>query len=44
MISKQEPNSSAAIKSFTGLYSWEEAHCFVLSIYKIIKKFPSANT
>ena len=29
------------IKSFTDLYSWQEAHKLVLIIYKICKSFPS---
>lgn len=35
-----ENNSNKAIKNFTDLKSWQEAHKLVISIYKLTKSFP----
>lgn len=35
------PLQAQAITSFTGLFSWQEAHKLVIMIYNITKKFPT---
>lgn len=35
-----EDKTSIKIKSFTGLYAWQEGHKLVLAIYKETSKFP----
>ena len=31
---------SEKIKSFTDLTTWQEGHCLVLMVYKLIENFP----